>query len=114
MIDKKIVQYEKSIVWLHDPNNYPWVREDMADFCQKQGICKSHQLRIEKGRKLIGYANLKENAPPSYILGTKKHYFRRVFIVRDNDYENYKYGHPAEGVEPLTLLLRVKGARELW
>jgi len=110
MIDEKIVKYEKNIVWLVDPNDYRWVREDMADFCQTQGISKSHQLRIEKRRKLIGYADLKDNAPPSYIHGTKKHYERRVFVVRDGDYQVYQYGHPAEGVDPLKVQPKVKAA----
>jgi hypothetical protein len=113
MIPEKIVKHEKNIVWLVDPRDYPWVREDMADFCQKQGISKSRQSQIEKRRKLIGYADLEDNAPPSYILGTKKHYFRRVFVVRDGDYQDYKYGHPAEGVDPLTVQPKVKGAKEL-
>lgn len=86
------------------------MREDTADFCQAQGISKSHQSRIERRRKLIGYADLKDKAPPSYTLGTKKHYFRRVFVVRDGDYLVYQYGHPAEGVDPLKVKPKVKAA----
>ena len=110
MIDEKIVKHEKNIVWLVEPSDYPRVREDISDFCQKQGISKSRQSQIERRRKLIGYADLEDNAPPSYILGTKKYYERRVFVVRDGDYQVYKYGHPAEGVDPLKVQPKVKAA----
>ena len=110
MVDEKTLRYEKEIVWLEDPNDYPWVREGITDFCQKQGISKSRQSQIETKQKLIGYADLEDDAPASFTSGSKKHYDRRVFVVCDNDYEAYKNGgYPIEAVDPSTVEPKTKG-----
>ncbi|WP_413160775.1 DUF6009 family protein [Capilliphycus salinus ALCB114379] len=101
---------EAKIVWLKDMSQYPWVREGMTDFTSKQGISKSRQAQI--GPELVGYAELEEDAPPGFIdpATGRKHYYRRIFMLRDGDYKNYNDGtYPSEAVEPETVEPKVKG-----
>lgn len=96
---------EKNIVWLEDLDDYPWVRESSTNFRTKQGISKNRQSEIERGgRKLIGYGELKDDAPSS------GHYERRIFIIRKDDYENYKNDYPTEAVDPLTVEAKILGS----
>jgi hypothetical protein len=80
---------EANIVWLKDLRQYPWVREGMTDFTSKKGISKSRQSQIEMERQLVGYAELEEDAAPSFIdVATgRKYYNRRIFTLRDGDSE---------------------------
>jgi Family of unknown function (DUF6009) len=103
---------EANIVWLKDLRQYPWVREGMTDFTSKKGISKSRQFQIEMERELVGYAELEEDAAPSFIdVATgRKYYNRRIFTLRDGDYQNYEDGKcPMEGVDPETVEPKVKG-----
>jgi Family of unknown function (DUF6009) len=110
MVCEKTLNNEKSICWLENPSDYPWVREIEADFCQKQEISKSRQSQIQKEWKLIGYAELSDDAPSSFTTGNKKYYYRRIFVVRNDDYEAYKNGgYPIEAVDPLTVEAKIKG-----
>ncbi len=109
MVDQEILTYEKEIIWLVDLNDYPWVREHRTDFTQRQGISKARSKQIANGQKIIGYADLSDDAPPSFTSGTKKHYYRRIFVVRDGDYEAYIDGHPVEAVDPMTVQPKTKG-----
>ncbi|MEM1168322.1 MAG: DUF6009 family protein [Cyanobacteria bacterium P01_H01_bin.35] len=100
--------YEKEIIWLEDPSKYPWVRQCSVDFLQKQGISNSRMSDISgAGHKIIGYANLEDDAPQNFIDETtgNKHYWRRYFYLRDKDYENYQGGtsYPLEAVDPLSV-----------
>lgn len=86
------LQYEEKIVWLKDIEKYPWVRVD-ENFCyhKRQGISDSKlkELRHD-GQIVVGYADLSDDAPSiEQTKGVRKHFKRRVFIVRNLDYENY-------------------------
>jgi hypothetical protein len=113
LANEEALKYEEKIVWLEDPNNYPWLRELSTDFYTKKGISKNRQSEIEKlGRqKIIGYAELEDNAPPSFIddATNNKHYYRRIFTIRKDDYENYKNNYPTEAVDPLTIEAKTLG-----
>ncbi|MGL5806034.1 MAG: DUF6009 family protein [Xenococcaceae cyanobacterium] len=107
-----ILKYEKGIIWLEEPNNFPWVRESSTDFFTKKGISKNRHSEIERlGEKIIGYAELEDNAPPSFIddLTNKKHYYRRIFTLRDGDYEAYKNNYPTEAVDPVFIEAKFPG-----
>ena len=104
--NKEALKDEKNIVWLEDLNDCPWVRESSTDFRTKQGISKNRQSEIERGRiKLIGYGELEDDAPSGFINDAtgRKHYYRRIFTIRNDDYENYKNDYPTEAVDPLTV-----------
>ena len=107
LANEKAFKYEKEIVWLEDLNNYPWVRESSTDFLTKQGITESRKLDIESAytNKIIGYANLEDNTPHDFIDPEtgNKHYKRRIFTVRYDDYENYqgRNSYPLEAVDPI-------------
>ncbi|WP_203419053.1 DUF6009 family protein [Lyngbya aestuarii] len=103
---------EAKIVWLKDMSQYPWVREGMTDFTSKEGISKSRQSKIEMDCELVGYAELEEDAPPSFIDSAtgRKYYKRRIFTLRNGDYKNYSDGsYPSEAVESETVEPKVKG-----
>ena len=113
LVKQDASQYEKKINWLEDPNNRPWVRESSTDFTNKQGISQKRLSEIERdGKKLIGYAELEEDAPPSFVdkATGRKYYERRIFTVRQGDYENYKNDCPTEAVDPLTVEAKVLGS----
>lgn len=106
-------QYEKKINWLEDLNDCPWVRESSTDFTYKQGISQKRQSEIERGgRKLIGYAELEEDAPPSVVdqATGRKRYERRIFTVHQDDYKNYQNDYPTEAVDPMTVEAKVLGS----
>lgn len=114
LVNKNAIEYEKNMNWLEDPNNYPWVRESSTDFMTRQGIFKKRQLEIEgEAIKLIGYSELENNAPSSVVdsATNKKHYYRRIFTIRKDDYENYKNKnyYPTEAVDPLTVEAKTLG-----
>lgn len=113
LVKQNASQYEKKINWLEDPNNRPWVRESSTDFTSKQEISKKRLSEIEReGKKLVGYAELEEDAPPSFVdkATGRKYYERRIFTVRQDDYENYKNDYPTEAVDPLTVETKILGS----
>jgi hypothetical protein len=112
---EKTLMHEKEIIWLQDPNNFPWVRETETDFCQRQGISKSRKSDLEAGETiLIGYADLEEDAPPAFTEAGHQYFYRRVFTICKGDFEAYEaYGDkdcPIEAVEPSTVHPKVKGS----
>ena len=112
LANKEALKDEKNIVWLEDPNDYPWVRESSTDFRTKQGISKNRQSEIERGgKKLIGYVELEDDAPSSFVNDAtgRKHFYRRIFTIRKDDYENYKNDYPIEAVDPLTVDAKTSG-----
>lgn len=114
IIGPECLEHEKEIIWLDDPSQYPWVRQGSTDFFQKQGISNSRMSDISgDGHKIIGYANLEDDAPPSFIDKPtgNKHYCRRYFCLRDKDYENYQGGtsYPLEAVDPSSVTPKEKG-----
>lgn len=105
MLPEESLNYEKEIVWLYDLSNYPWAREEFADFPTRQGNCKSD------GRQLIGYAELEDNTPPSSNHGHPEYFHRRIFVINYGDYEGYKNSNnfPGEAVDPLTVKPKILG-----
>lgn len=106
---------EKTIVWrINDLIQYPWVREGYLDFTDRKKIPKNRISQIERaGEILVGYAELEDDAPPSFIdqSSGRKYFYRRTFIVRKNDYEAYKkLGiYPSEAVETSTIQPKMVG-----
>ena len=104
LANKEALKDEKNIVWLEDPNDYPWVRESNTNFSKKQGVSKNRRSEIERGgKKLIGYGELEDDSPSG------EHYYRRIFTIRKDDYENYKNDYPTEAVDPLTVEPKTSG-----
>lgn len=106
--------HEAEIVWLVDISKMPWVRESQVDFCTRKGVSKKRLSELQRGETLVGYAELEDNAPPTFTEGNRKYFIRRTFILRDNDYEAYEVGrstanHPIEAVEPLSVEPKLKG-----
>jgi hypothetical protein len=115
LVSDETLMQEAKIVWLVDISKMPWVRESHADFCTRKGVSKKRLSELQKGQILVGYAELEEDAPPSFIEGNRKYFYRRIFTLRENDYEAYevdkptKAYHPMEAVEPLTVEPKLKG-----
>ena len=109
------LKYEAEIVWLVDDlKNYPWLRENYVDFYHPKDITKSRLADVESGNnKLIGYSVLKPDAPEEFIDPEtgKKHYYRRIFKLRDGDYQAYEGSgsYPSEALDPLTVRVGFKG-----
>lgn len=111
MLQEENLKYEKEIIWLYDLNDYPWVREGFMDFSTRAGISQSRKSEIEDGGKLIGYAELEENTPPSSSQGHPEYFDRRIFRIYDGDYEGYKNNNcPGEAVDPFTVEPKIKGS----
>jgi predicted DNA-binding protein/uncharacterized protein YqkB len=115
LVSDETLMQEAKIVWLVDISKMPWVRESNADFCTRKGVSKKRLSELQKGQILVGYAELEEDAPPSFIEGNRKYFYRRIFTLGENDYEAYevdkptKAYHPREAVEPLTVEPKLKG-----
>lgn len=114
IIGPECFEHEKEIIWLDDPSKYPWVRQCSVEFPQKQGISNSRISKMSKGGdKIIGYANLEDDAPPSFIDEPtgRKYYYRRYFYLKHKDYENYQGGtsYPLEAVDPSRVTPKEKG-----
>ncbi len=108
------LKHESEIVWLvEDLESYPWVRETCTDFYHPKKIAKSRLAVIEGGQKLIGYGVLRNDTPEDFIDPEQgnKHYWRRIFTVRDGDYQSYEGSgsYPSEAIDPLILKVGVKG-----
>jgi hypothetical protein len=88
------MEHETELVWVKPIQDYPWVRMTATDFYQPSGISKERLADIkrvhEDKQTLIGYANLSDDAPPTFMDGEKKHYIRRIFCINANDYDAYK------------------------
>ncbi|MBD2359236.1 hypothetical protein H6G41_32415 [Tolypothrix sp. FACHB-123] len=102
---------EKKIVWLYDLNDYPWLRETFAHFPKRDRITDA-VISVHKkygNEKIVGYAQLEDNAPPDRK--GKTPFKRRIFVLRDGDYEAYKdhFSFPTEAINPLTVQPRQKG-----
>jgi len=106
---------EAHIVWLEEISKMPWVREIEADFFTRKGISKKRLVELQRGQILVGYAELEDDAPPTFIEGNRKYFFRRIFTLNQNDYEAYevdsptKAYHPTEAVEPLSVEPKLRG-----
>lgn len=103
--------YESSIVWLHNPSEFPWVRETQIKFCQRQGMSESRLSQLTNENQIIvGYADLVEDAPPTFTNGEHSYYSRRVFKINRNDFTAYEEGeYPTEAVVPATVKPQVLG-----
>jgi predicted DNA-binding protein len=112
LVSDKNLMHEAKIVWLVDISKMPWVRESEVNFFTRKEISKKRLSELEQGQTLVGYAELENDAPPT---GTQKCFIRRIFTLRENDYEVYKVDnptqadHPSEAVEPLSVEPKHKG-----
>lgn len=111
MLKEENLNYEKEIIWLLDPNDYPWVREGFTDFPTRQGISQSRKSEIEYSGRLIGYAELEDNTPPSSSQVNPEYFYRRIFVIYDGDYEGYEDNNcPVEAVDPFTVEPKISGS----
>jgi predicted DNA-binding protein len=110
-IDAKDLQNEKEIVWLSEIKTLPYVRESRTDMNTRQGLSSTRKSEIESsvsGVEIVGYADLEDDAEPAFTSGGQKHFYRRIFTLRDSDRANdpegeYKDTFPIEAVDPLTV-----------
>lgn len=107
------LMHEATIVWLvEDISKMPWVRESEVNFSTRKGVSKKRLSELQQGQTLVGYAELEDDAPST---GNHKCFIRRIFTLRENDYEAYKVDsstqadHPTEAVEPLSIEPKHKG-----
>lgn len=106
---------EENIVWcVEDLSQYPWVRSSHTDFTDRKKITKSRIAELERGGNiLVGYAELREDAPQAFIdqASKRKSFNRRTFTVLKKDYETYNTPgyYPAEAVETSTLQPKIAG-----
>lgn len=111
MIENLDLTEEKNIVWLYDLKDYPWLRETTTDFPKTQGITDAIVYNLKKyaQEKIIGYVELEDNTLP-HKKGKNK-FTRRIFVLRDGDYEAYKdhFSFPTEAINPLTVQPQQKG-----
>ncbi|MEG4043770.1 DUF6009 family protein [Microcoleus sp. Pol17_C1] len=105
--------HEAKIVWLveeEEISKMPWVRESEVDFCSRKGVSKERLSELQKeGQILLGTAELKDGAPPTFTEGNYEYFNRRIFTIREKDFEVYKVNHPLEAVEPLSVEPKLKG-----
>ena len=129
--EKRALDAEAKIVWLKDINLYPWVRQKFLTSESSQGMPLSPLQELESDETIVGYAELKENTPPLIYGGWAdlkqvrnltdldpnlvtgpKHYRRRIFTLRENDYKNYKNGDfPMEAVVTSTITTKNEGIK---
>jgi len=105
--------HEAKIVWLveeEEISKMPWVRESEVDFCSRKGVSKERLLELQQeGQILLGAAELKDGAPPSFTEGNHEYFNRRIFTIREKDFEVYKVNYPLEAVEPLSVEPKLRG-----
>lgn len=86
------LEYEENIVWcVEDIEKYPWVRVSNLYYHERKSLGNSKLEDFRRdGEIVVGYADLSDDAPSiEQMKGVRKHFKRRVFIVRNSDYENY-------------------------
>jgi len=107
------LQYEESIVWIEDVNNYYWVRSSILLLPTRKDIFKSKRVEISRDSGiLVGYADLLDDAPPiAPNQKVKKHFKRRIFTFQNSDDKLYtKRGDfPSEAVITASLEPKFKG-----
>lgn len=114
-VEDETLLHEAKIVWLENISQMPWVRQIEGAFFSRKGISKKLLSEFQKGQILVGYAELEDNAPPRWVEGNRKCFHRRIFTVRENDYEVYRVddpataNHPTEAVEPLSVEAKLAG-----
>jgi len=93
-IDPADICHESHIVWLIDPADLPYVREEMAIRCSRTA-----RIGSAADTNLLGYSVLRRDAPPTR--GCRGCWWRRVFrIARPYDHDI---------VDPATIDTRVPG-----
>lgn len=95
--------HESKIVWLVDISKMPWVREWQVDFCSRKGVSKKRLSELQRDLILVGYAELKDDAPPTFTEGDQEYFYRRIFTIRETDNQVYKGDYPVEAVEPFSV-----------
>ncbi len=98
-----IIDEEEAVIWLHDPNLFPFVREG---FTLQYGRSRAISLRSDKEKVLIGFTTLKRNATS---LGQGR-FYRRFFYLSSWDYKKKAVHYlPVESVDTLTVAAGVAG-----
>jgi predicted HNH restriction endonuclease len=108
------LQFEEKIVWLEDIEKYPWVRvSDPLLYHERKGLSDSKLKEFRRdGKIVVGYADLSDDAPSiEQMKGVRKHFKRRIFIVKKSDYEVYskREDFPSEAVITKSLEKRFQG-----
>lgn len=102
------LQDEADIIWLEDPSQFPYVREESWGTTRRN----SRPPKSTPERQVVGYSTVKENVKRS----RGQSYRRRLFTLRPHDRANdpngtYKTGYPAEAVDPMSIKAGVPSSK---
>lgn len=108
MITAKMLVYEDRIVWLEDVTKLRYVRERVDSYARRRRAGPSYWRRVLHPGRLVGYADLKPDAPNVGGLGGRGCFARRYFWVTEWDADSGQgpylpTGAPVEAVDPLTV-----------
>jgi hypothetical protein len=96
--------YEKSVVWLEDIADLPYVR--VAEVrCARS---RRGRLRLSSAERVVGYSKLMADAPRD---PETKRFTRRLFYLKDNDGSRGESAPPDHAVDPSTVLPGIRGNR---
>ncbi|NLX53644.1 MAG: transcription factor [Planctomycetaceae bacterium] len=96
------LSYEKSIVWLSDIAELPFVRARLV-----QGVrSRRGAIYLEDDARVVGYSKLTPNAPRS---ADTNGYIRRVFYLKPGDLARRPPDIPSSAVDPRTVLPGIPG-----
>ncbi len=96
------LSYEKSIVWLSDIAQLPFVRARLV-----QGVMSRRgPIYLGDDARVVGYSKLTLNAPRS---ADTNGYIRRVFYLKPGDLARRPPDVPSSAVDPRTVLPGVPG-----
>jgi hypothetical protein len=96
--------YEKSVVWLEDITDLPYVRVAQVR-CARS---RRGRLRLSSAERVVGYSKLMADAPRD---PETKRFTRRLFYLRDNDARRGENAPPNHAVDPSTVLPGIRGNR---
>jgi hypothetical protein len=93
----EVLAHETRIVWLHDPARFAYVRQATIITRTPGGPPSDY---LGGTRFVVGYGEARERGRGLYR--------RRIFYLRDTDRDfdplgAYRYGAPAEAVDPMTV-----------
>jgi hypothetical protein len=106
------LSHENRIQWLVQESDLPlWVRQVPITLVGRKGLDEAERTGIEvHGEKIYGYSELSDAASPEYVDEGVEYFHRRLFVVRELDFQKYAEGVcPSEAAEPLSIEPGVKG-----
>ncbi|MEU8952500.1 DUF6009 family protein [Streptomyces sp. NPDC048489] len=108
LISADEISHEIGFVWLEDVDQLDYVRQSLDRLPTRRGKPAYH-----RDGRMVGYADLSRDAKPSHASGTFR---RRVFWLLPHDRDSqpdglYARSAPAEGVDPRTLIPRIRGSK---